>query len=200
MAGLGGVVLPAPRNRVRISCLQARASKTVFTKKYFWIILAAVAIAGIFTTVKTPLTLTKAAAVEFTLLNGTRVTMGGLGGRPVLINFWATSCRPCLKEIPELVNLYAELHSRGLEIIGVAMPYDPPASVLEFSRRHAIPYPIALDIQGNITKAFGNVSLIPATFVISPDGNIAFSRTGLLDIAQVRELILRLLENKAAVA
>ncbi len=135
-----------------------------------------------------------APTVEFTLLDGNKLSLAELRNRPVLVSFWATSCPPCVEEVSDLIALYRELHPRGLEFIAVAMPYDPPSHVLAFSRRYRIPYPIALDVEGKVVRAF-DVGPIPAAFLISPEGNVVYRQLGKLDIGKVRRIILRLLDN-----
>ena len=61
--------------------------------------------------------------IEFTTVDGKKIDLKTLKGKPVLVTFWATSCPGCIKEMPHLIELYHELHNKGLEIIGVAMPY-----------------------------------------------------------------------------
>ena len=140
-----------------------------------------------------PLRLTQAPDITLTTLQGRRVEFSELRGAPVLVSFWATTCPRCLEEIPHLSELYRELAPRGLEVIGVAMPYDPPNRVVELTRARQIPYPIALDIQGDAVRAFGNVSLTPSSFLIAPDGRIVQRYTGQLDINKVRSLVLKML-------
>jgi thiol-disulfide isomerase/thioredoxin len=113
----------------------------------------------------------------------------------VLVSFWATTCSPCVAELPELIRLYQEWQRLGFELIAVAMPYDPPTRVLEFVRRHGVPYPVALDIDGKITSAFGGVPYIPAAFLIAPDGHIELSYTGRLDIVKARRIISKYLQG-----
>lgn len=133
--------------------------------------------------------------IELTLLDGGTLPLSSLRGRPVLINFWATTCRVCVAEMPALVELYQELRPRGLEIIGIAMPYDPPRQVQELVRRRDLPYPIALDVQGAATSAFEGVRFTPTAFLLDPDGNIVFTHTGKLDMPRVRRMIMRHLET-----
>lgn len=135
---------------------------------------------------------------EFTLLDGSKVTLQSLRGRPVLVSFWATTCPPCVEELPDLIQLYKDWHPQGLEMIAVAMPYDPPFRVQEFVQRHAVPYPVALDVQGKVTSAFGGVPYVPTAFVIAPDGKTELSYTGRLDIAKVRRIISRYLKEPAS--
>lgn len=132
---------------------------------------------------------------EFVLLDGKKITLESLRGRPVLVSFWATTCPPCVEELPDLVQLYKDWHPQGFEMIAVAMPYDPPIRVQEFVRKHAVPYPVALDVQGVVTSAFGGVPYMPTAFLIAPDGKTELSYTGRLDIAKVRRIISRYLKE-----
>ena len=82
--------------------------------------------------------------VRFVTLQGEQVTMDSLRGKVVLVNFWATSCPGCIKEMPALVKVYNKYHEQGLEIIAVAMNYDPPNYVLNYTKNHALPFKVAL--------------------------------------------------------
>jgi len=132
---------------------------------------------------------------EFTLLDGRKISLSALRGRPVLVSFWATSCPPCVEELPDLIRLYNDLHPQGFELVAVAMPYDPPTQVQNFATSHHLPYPVALDLDGKVTRAFGGVPYIPAAFVIDRDGIIAYSQTGRLDITRARRIILKSLSQ-----
>lgn len=122
-------------------------------------------------------------------LDGRTLTLEQLRGKPVLVTFWATTCPSCIEEMPHLVELYRELNPKGLEIIGVAMSYDPPEQVRALAARRQIPYPIVLDTQSRIAREFGNVQLTPTSVLISPDGRIVQYRLGLLDMPKLRETI-----------
>lgn len=131
--------------------------------------------------------------ITFPLIDGRELRLEALNGQAVLITFWATTCLECRREIPDLIALYNELGPSGLEIIAVAMPYDPPNRVLETARLMNLPYPVALDIHGDAVRAFGNVEATPASFLISTDSRIVMRHTGAMDIARLRKQILRFL-------
>lgn len=133
--------------------------------------------------------------LRFTLLDGRALTLDALRERPVLVAFWATTCAPCVEETPDLIKLYQDLNPRGLELIAVAMPYDPPLNVQIFARDRQVPYPIALDIDGAVAREFGGVRSIPAAFLIDPQGRIIYRQSGKLDIERVRALSLPFLAD-----
>jgi peroxiredoxin len=119
--------------------------------------------------------------VIFTTITGQKISLKNLRGHPVLINFWATNCKSCVEEIPDLIDLYHRYHPQGLEMIAIAMFYDLPNHVVAMANAQQIPYPIALDIRAEQAKAFGEVQLTPTTFLINPDGQIIFKKTGRFD-------------------
>jgi peroxiredoxin len=126
-------------------------------------------------------------------IDGTELRLADYRGRPLLVTFWATSCTSCIREIPHLARLYRELAPQGLEIIGIAMSYDPPNEVLAMRERRNIPYPIALDIHADAARAFGDVRITPTAFLIAPDGRIVYHRAGILDPEALRRDIIGLL-------
>lgn len=116
--------------------------------------------------------------ITLQLIDGKKLKLSTLKGKPVLITFWATSCPGCIKEMPHLVELYEELHTQGLKIIGIAMPYDRPDYVMEMVKRQKVPYTISFDLKGEAVRAFGNVSLTPTTFLIDDKGKIVKKKIG----------------------
>ncbi|UCH53295.1 MAG: TlpA family protein disulfide reductase [Pseudomonadota bacterium] len=130
--------------------------------------------------------------LELSLLDGGRVNLTAMRGRPLLVTFWATTCPPCVEELPDLVALYRELAPQGLQMVAIAMPYDPPMYVQAFQDKHHLPYPIALDVEGRAVRAFEGVSLIPAAYLIGPDGRIEYTQVGKLDTDKVRQIVARL--------
>jgi peroxiredoxin len=126
----------------------------------------------------TPSGLTSAPQVRFTDLKGNSFNLSELKGKPVIINFWATTCPGCVIEIPSLVQLHQQYSARGLTLIGVAMDYDPEAQVREMVRQKQMNYTIVTDSNGQIAKAFNNVSLTPTTFFINKEGKIIRHKLG----------------------
>lgn len=147
----------------------------------------------------TPGGLSAAPAVSLKITDGRVIHLQDLQGKPVLITFWATTCRSCIKEMPHLISLYDELSDKGLEIIGVAMSYDPPNQVIELINQRQVSYPIALDVDGSIAKAFDNVMLTPTSFLISPEGRIIKHKPGEMDMGKLRQQILDLLSQQLKV-
>jgi peroxiredoxin len=130
-----------------------------------------------------------APAVTFTTLEGKPIALESLRGKIVLVNFWATSCPGCIKEMPDLIQTYRQYKNKGFEIVAVAMSYDPPNYVLNFAQTRQLPFPVALDINGEHARAFGNVQLTPTSFIIGRDGAVLEQKLGDLDFVKLKALL-----------
>lgn len=130
-----------------------------------------------------------APAVTFTTLEGKRIPLESLRGKVVLVNFWATSCPGCIKEMPGMVETYHQYKNKGFEIVAVAMSYDPPNYVLNFVQTRQLPFPVALDINGAHARAFGNVQLTPTSFIVGKDGTVLEQKIGELDFVKLKALL-----------
>ncbi|CAM5213417.1 Peroxiredoxin OS=Castellaniella defragrans OX=75697 GN=HNR28_001417 PE=4 SV=1 [Castellaniella defragrans] len=110
--------------------------------------------------------------VTFTDLQGRAVTTADLRGKVVLVKFWATSCVTCVAQMPDTIRHYDELKAKGFDTIAVAMQYDPPNYVKNYTETRKLPFPVVIDAQGKLAQAFGNVSLTPTAFLIDKRGHI----------------------------
>jgi len=138
-----------------------------------------------------------APGVIFTSLKGEKIATADLRGRVVLVNFWATDCPTCVREMPKLVETYEKHRSRGFELIAVAMRHDPPNYVLNYTEKNALPFKVALDPMGALAKAFGDVKLTPTTVVIDKRGNIVTRILGEPDFGKLDALIAEKLAEPA---
>jgi thiol-disulfide isomerase/thioredoxin len=101
-----------------------------------------------------------------------------LEGGPVLLDFWATYCKPCVKAMPKLQALHKKYESRGLTVLGVNE--DGPRSqtkVPPFLRARKISFPIALDTDGGVMRRM-QVGALPTTILIGQDGEVLFRQAG----------------------
>ncbi len=130
-----------------------------------------------------------APAVSFKTINGEQISMESLRGKVVMVNFWATSCTTCIAEMPEMVATYNKYAEKGFEFIAVAMSYDPPNYVLNYTETRQLPFKVALDTDGSAAKSFGDVKLTPTTFVIGKDGSILKRYVGIPEFAAMHQLI-----------
>lgn len=130
-----------------------------------------------------------APSISLNTLEGKQIALESLRGKVVLINFWATSCPGCVKEMPQLAETYRKYHDRGLEVIAVAMAYDPPEYVRNYTRQRALPFTVALDSEGSAAQAFNQVKLTPTTFIIGKDGRMLQQTLGELDFVKLHALL-----------
>lgn len=115
-------------------------------------------------------------------------------GKVLVINFWATWCPPCLKEMPEFVALQNEYKEKGLQFIGIALDETEP--VKEFIDSHKITYPVLLggDQGMAIAHDLGNVvNTVPFTVIVDKKGNIVQRQMGTLSREQLLKIIVPLL-------
>ena len=117
-------------------------------------------------------TSTAAPDVTFISIAGDKISTQSLRGKVVMVNFWATSCVTCVKEMPQMVETYEKYKGQGLEFVAVAMSYDPPNYVLNFTETRKLPFTVAIDSAGDIARQFGDVTLTPTTFLIDKNGKI----------------------------
>lgn len=137
--------------------------------------------------------------VTLPLLSGDSLRLRDLRGQVVLVNFWATWCPPCRAEIPDLKALHAELHARGLTVVGIALDEQGADVVQPFVDEFAIPYPIALD-DGTAADAFGGLFGLPMSFVIDAEGQVVHRALGVFPVDTMRPVLLDLLDAASPTA
>ncbi|MDE2289933.1 MAG: TlpA family protein disulfide reductase [Burkholderiales bacterium] len=108
----------------------------------------------------------------FVLLSGQKITTAELRGKVYLVNFWATSCATCIKEMPDMIRTYEKFKDKDFEFIAVAMQYDPPQYVINYTQSRHLPFKVALDPDGSLERRFYNVQMTPTTFLVDKKGRI----------------------------
>ncbi|MEJ8568779.1 TlpA family protein disulfide reductase [Elongatibacter sediminis] len=134
---------------------------------------------------------------DYTLADrdGQFVNAADFDGGVVLVNFWATWCKPCREEMPMLAELYRTRADQGLEIVGIAL--DDVAAARDFAAELGIEYPILIgstDVMA-VVRLYGNVSgALPYSVLIDRDGLIRWTYAGELDEAELVRRVDALLE------
>ena len=125
---------------------------------------------------------------DFTLpdLEEKKWTLKDLRGRVVLVNFWATWCPPCRKEIPDLDALYKRFKDQGLVILAISD--EDAAKVKPFVEQQKVAYPVLLDAGGSVNKLF-RVAGIPKTFVYDRNGKLVAQSIDLRTRQQFLEML-----------
>jgi peroxiredoxin len=129
----------------------------------------------------------------FVLLDGSKKTAADFKGKVTLVNFWATSCVTCVAEMPKIVSTYNKYQARGYDTLAVAMKYDPPSYVVNYTETRKLPFKVAIDNTGAVAKAWGDVQLTPTTYLVNKRGQIVKQYVGEPDFAALHGLIEKLL-------
>jgi thiol-disulfide isomerase/thioredoxin len=123
-------------------------------------------------------------------IDGKDISLAGLRGKVVIVNFWATWCPPCREEIPDLIALQSKYKDQ-LQVIGVSQDEAPASMVAQFASEHAMNYPVVMDTP-ELERLFTNIHALPTSFVIDRDGRIAQRHVGMLN-ASLTETEMRVL-------
>ncbi|MFZ9176180.1 MAG: TlpA disulfide reductase family protein [Burkholderiaceae bacterium] len=153
-------------------------------------LIALVAAGGLFlVNQKTPVPL-----VQGSSLSGQLIDTQALKGKPYLVNFWATSCVTCVKEMPDLKALQTQFAPQGFSILAVAMAYDKPEFIERFAQERELPFVFLHDRDGRWARAFGDVAVTPTTFLVDAQGQMIKRYVGQPDFKQLNGLIQSLLK------
>ena len=114
-------------------------------------------------------------------------------GKVVVVNFWATWCEPCREEMPSMQALRASLAARPFEVLAVNLG-EPESRVRKFLEQVPLEFPVLLDRDSGAAKAW-RARVLPASFVVGPDGAVRYSVLGAIDWAdeKVRRAMLTLM-------
>lgn len=137
-----------------------------------------------------PASLARLQATSLPEPDGKMRTISDWKGKVLVVNFWATWCPPCRKEMPAFSRLHDKLAAKGVQFVGIGI--DSPSAIKEYVLQSPVSYAILIGgSEGlELTRALGNVTgALPHTVVIGRDGEPVFSRLGLVDEGQLEALL-----------
>lgn len=125
--------------------------------------------------------------MQFDTPDGGKLAMQSLKGKPLLINFWATWCPPCVEELPLLERFYAQNKAKSVQIVGLAA--DKPEAVRTFLKKLPLTFPIGVtDLSGiTLSKSWGNLTGgLPFSVMLAADGHVMQRKIGKLSEADLK--------------
>ncbi len=130
-------------------------------------------------------------ATNFALPNlaGEKIMLESFRGKIVLLDFWATWCKPCVKSMPALQKLHDRFASKNFTVLGISTDEDAKKKVEPFIKKHEIAYPILLDAEENPAWEAYKVKVIPMMFLVDPKGQIVQQWIGETDMKEVENAI-----------
>ena len=131
--------------------------------------------------------------LSFTTLDGRSGSLENLRGKVVLINFWATWCPYCRKEMPAMQRFYQEYQAKGFEILAFSLD-DDPAKAVRYMREAGYTFPAAL-ADTDIQQAFGPISQVPMSMIIDREGRLRHKIKGQVYYGRIEDLVAPLLAS-----
>lgn len=128
---------------------------------------------------------------------GATLSLAELEGRVVVLDFWSTTCPPCLRQMEALKVLWRQMKPRGVTVVGLSTGGEPPSRIARFGRDRGVDYPLLVD-PGSVAAAY-RVSSLPTLYVIDRDGRIADSHSGYWPLEEVARSVSRALEPQSSI-
>jgi thiol-disulfide isomerase/thioredoxin len=131
--------------------------------------------------------------LSFEKTDGSPLPMRDFKGRPLLLNFWATWCPPCIEELPLLESMWQQNQSKNLQVLGLAV--DQPSSVRRFLAQNQLTFPMGLaGLTGTeLGRSLGNtLSALPFSVLFAADGRVLARKMGKLEAADLTDWLTRL--------
>ena len=131
--------------------------------------------------------------VRFATLGGGTLSTEELRGKVVLVNFWATWCASCIREMPKMVETHRKFAPRGYEMVAVAVQADSARQVAQFVKRRPLPFRVAHDATGDAAREFGAIRVTPLSYLLDRQGRVVKRYVGEPDWAELHADVEKLL-------
>jgi len=128
-------------------------------------------------------------------MDGQQINLADQKDKVILVNFWATWCGPCRREIPDLVNLYSEMKDEGLLIVGIAVDREGADAVKPYVQGKSINYPIVLDPDQSTESHFDAMYGLPTTYVVNPEDQIVRRVLGVFPVDEMKPMLQDMLAS-----
>jgi cytochrome c biogenesis protein CcmG/thiol:disulfide interchange protein DsbE len=135
-----------------------------------------------------------APAFSVKTLEGERLRLSDLRGEVVLVNFWATWCPPCRREMPAFQAAYERYRDRGFSVVGLSTDLGGRDAVRAYVKQAGVTYPVALASEG-VRLAYGGVSMLPQSFLVDREGKVRKIVRGAFEEEALRRSLEELLEE-----
>ena len=124
---------------------------------------------------------------------GERIDLSQLRGKVAVLDFWSTTCPPCLSQMEELGTLRRRMGPRGVEVVGICAGGEPIREVSRFLNGRDVEYPIAVDVDGAVTAAY-RVRSLPTVYVVDAAGRIRAGHAGFWPESEIAAAVAAALE------
>src|ERR1700674_76303 len=111
-------------------------------------------------------------------------------GKWVLVNFWATWCLPCVKEIPDFTALYEAHKGKDLMVLGIAVDFDNPKEVIDYAKKLSMSYPLILG-DDKMVDQFDRVRRLPTSYLYDRKGALVLKKVGTLPLETIKQFLAR---------
>lgn len=136
--------------------------------------------------------------VTLETMDGRQINLAEQNGKVILVNFWATWCGPCRREIPDLIDLYSDMKDEGLIIVGIAVDQEGAEVVEPYVQEQSINYPIVLDPDQSVESHFDAMYGLPTTYVVNPEGKIVRRVLGVFPVDEMKSTLKDMLASPSA--
>jgi len=127
-------------------------------------------------------------------MKGNTFTLSEQKGKVVVLNFWATWCGPCRREIPDFMELHEKLKNKGVLFAGISLDEKGWAKVRPYAKKMEINYPIMVADKSTARK-YGPIRAIPTTFIINKKGEIEYIAPGMLTKERLEPILQKLAQR-----